>query len=73
MVLSGSINNGQASIKDVVTYVQVMFNVDLKDYHRKYTDIKASQNPTKFLDYLIDIIVDDIDQQDEKASNQKKK
>jgi RteC protein len=73
LVLSGSINNGQATIKDVVTYVQVMFNVDLKDYHRKYSDIKASQNPTKFLDYLIDVIVDDIDQQDEKASNQKKK
>jgi hypothetical protein len=73
LVLSGSINNGQATIKDVVDYVQIMFNVDLKDYSRKYYDLKTSQNPTKFLDYMIELIVDDIDQQDEKAINQKKK
>ena len=73
LVLSGSINNGKATIKDVVDYVQIMFNVDLKDYSRKYYDLKTSQNPTKFLDYMIELIVDDIDQQDEKAINQKKK
>jgi len=73
LVISGRINNGQATIKDVVTFMQVMFNVDLKDYHRKYQDIKASQNPTKFLDYLSEVIIDDIDQMDDKAINQKKK
>ncbi len=73
LVLSGRINNGQATTKDVVTFVQVMFNIDLKDYHRKYQDVKNSHNPTKFLDYLSEVINDDIDQQDEKASNQKKK
>lgn len=73
LVLSGSINNGKATIKDVVTYVQIMFNVDLKDYHRKYQDIKSSKNPTKFLDYLIDVVNDDIDQTDEKPFIQKKK
>lgn len=73
LVLSGDINNGKATIKDVVTYVQIMFNVDLKDYSRKYYDIKTSQNPTKFLDYLIEVVENDIDQQDEKAINQKKK
>lgn len=73
LVISGRINNGQASIKDVINYVQIMFNVDLKDYHRKYLDVKSSQNPTKFLDYLSEVVSDDIDQADEKPVNQKKK
>ena len=73
LVISGRINNGQATIKDVINYVQVMFNVDLKDYHRKYHDVKSSQNPTKFLDYLSEVVNDDIDQMDEKTINQKKR
>jgi RteC protein len=73
LVKSGSINNGNATIKDVVYYVQIMFNVDLKDYHRKYQDVKNSQNPIKFLEYLCELITDDVDIMDEKSINQSKK
>ncbi|MBK9736315.1 MAG: RteC domain-containing protein [Saprospiraceae bacterium] len=71
LVKSGRINNGLASIKDVIHFVQIIFNVDLKDYHRKYQDIKGSHDPTKFLDYLKEVIIDDIDQSDEKGHQSK--
>ncbi len=71
LVLSKSINNGSVSTKELVEYFQVMFNVDLKDHYRKYQDVKNSQDPTKFLDYLIELIKDDINDSDEKF-NQKK-
>lgn len=73
LVVSKRINNGLASVKDVVVYFQIMFNVDLKDYYRKYHDVKNSQDPTKFLDYLSECILEDISKSDEKASTSRKK
>lgn len=73
LVLSKSINNGNVTTKELVAYFQVMFNVDLKDHYRKYQDIKNSQDPTKFLDYLIELIKKDIDESDEKLIRQRKK
>ena len=49
-----------------------MFNVDLKDHYRKYQDVKNSQDPTKFLDYMIELIKDDINDHDEKVNQRKK-
>ncbi len=73
LVISGRINHGKATAVDVVRYAQVMFKVDLKDFYRKYQDVKNSQNPTKFLDYLSELIIEDINQHDEKAIIRKKK
>ncbi|MBK8625445.1 MAG: RteC domain-containing protein [Saprospiraceae bacterium] len=67
MVLTNSINNGNITTKELVEYIQVMFNVDLKDHYRKYQDVKNSQDPTKFLDYMIELIKDDINDHDEKG------
>ena len=72
MVLTNSINNGNITTKELVEYVQVMFNVDLKDHYRKYQDVKNSQDPTKFLDYMIELIKDDINDHDEKVNQRKK-
>ena len=66
LVLSKSINNGNVTIVELVNYFQVMFNVDLKDHYRKYNEIKNSKEPTKFLDYLIELIEKDIDEGEEK-------
>ena len=73
LVLSKSINNGNVTIVDLVNYFQVMFNVDLKDHYRKYQDIKTSQDPTKFLDYLIELIEKDIEESDEKLIKLRKR
>ena len=72
LVLSKSINNGSITTKELVEYFQVMFNVDLKDHYRKYQDVKNSQDPTKFLDYMIELIKDDINDHDEKVNQRKK-
>ena len=72
MVLTNSINNGNITTKELVEYIQVMFNVDLKDHYRKYQDVKNSQDPTKFLDYMIELIKDDINDHDEKVNQRKK-
>ncbi|MBK8346983.1 MAG: RteC domain-containing protein [Saprospiraceae bacterium] len=66
LVLSKSINNGNVTIVELVNYFQVMFNVDLKDHYRKYNEVKNSKEPTKFLDYLIELIEKDIDEGEEK-------
>lgn len=73
LVLSKSINNGNVTIVELVNYFQVMFNVDLKDHYRKYQDIKGSQEPTKFLDYLIELIEKDIEESEEKLINRRKR
>lgn len=36
--VSGSINNGQASLKDIMTVLQYMFNKQIGDYYRMYQD-----------------------------------
>ena len=73
LVLSKSINNGNVTIVELVNYFQVMFNVDLKDHYRKYNEVKNSKDPTKFLDYLIELIEMDIDESDEKLIKRRMK
>src|SRR5690606_15112182 len=50
---SGSFNNGDIQIKTLVLYFQNVFQVDLKYYYHKYTDISnRKKERTVFLDRL---------------------
>src|SRR5690606_12711451 len=50
---SGSFNNGDIQIKTLVLYFQNVFQVDLKYYYHKYTDISSQKKErTVFLDKL---------------------
>lgn len=53
LVESGSFNNGNVQIKSVILYFQQIFQVDLKYYYHKFTDISnRKKERTVFLDRL---------------------
>jgi len=53
LVECGSFNNGNVQIKSVIQYFQEIFQVDLKYYYHKYTDISnRKKERTVFLDKL---------------------
>ncbi len=48
-----SINNGNIELKEIVTRFQEIFDFDLKDFYKTYSEIKArKKSRTKFLDEL---------------------
>lgn len=50
---TGSINNGQADIKDLADFFQQILNIDLGEYYRAYIEIRSRKiNQTKFLDLM---------------------
>ena len=53
LIESGSFNNGNIQIKSVILYFQNIFQIDLKYYYHKYTDItNRKKERTVFLDRL---------------------
>lgn len=53
LVETGVFNNGNADIKNLVTFFQSVFQVDLRNYYHKYTDItNRKKERTVFLDKL---------------------
>jgi hypothetical protein len=53
LVESGTFNNGNVKIKTVILYFQTIFQVDLKYYYHKFTDISnRKKEKTIFLDKL---------------------
>lgn len=66
MVKGNLINNGNVTIADLMEYFQVTFNIDLKDYYKKYQDNINSDDPFKFLDFMKTIIESDIEKNLEK-------
>ncbi len=50
---SGSVNNGNIDISELVTIWEFVFQVDLKDYYHKYLDItRRKKEPVVFLERL---------------------
>lgn len=45
----GSLNNGQADIKEITKYFEVVFNIDLGDVYRSYIEIKNRSSRTLHL------------------------
>lgn len=50
---SGAIKGGKAGIKDMAMACELIFNLDLGNYYRKFLEIRARKiEPTKFLDRM---------------------
>ncbi len=60
-----SINCGNTGIKELASFMESMFNIDLGDYYRDYQQIKGRQNPTKYLDSLKAALIKRMNEQDE--------
>ncbi|MBK8516680.1 MAG: RteC domain-containing protein [Saprospiraceae bacterium] len=63
LVKGGKINNGNVSIKEIIDYFSVMFDIDLKDCYKKYKDAKGAGDPFKFLDYLKEVFAKDVEEE----------
>ena len=63
---SSAINNGHASITQIASLLQEVFHIDLGDYYRIYTEIRArKKSRVKFLDELSGSLMGHLDDQDQ--------
>ncbi len=54
---SGVINSGTVDIKEMASYFEYIFNIDLGNYYHTFIEIRARKNSkTKFLDKLIELL-----------------
>lgn len=60
------INNGNVSIKEVVAYIEIVFNIDLGDYYHTFRELRRRANRTAFLDKLTKFLNDRMDEADSK-------
>ena len=52
---AGILNNGNADIKEIMTYLEASFRIDLGDYYRTYLTIRErKKDRTSFLNSLIE-------------------
>ena len=59
------LNNGKADIKEIMTYLEASFKVDLGDYYRTYITIKdRKKDRTSFLSNLIKCLLKKMDEDD---------
>jgi RteC protein len=63
----GSFNGGNADIKEIANYFEVIFNIDLGDVYRSWYSIRSRKmEPTIFLDSLKTILQKKIEQEESK-------
>lgn len=61
----GSLNNGNADIKEIMNYLEAAFKVELGDYYRTYLSLKnRKKDRTAFLNCLIKNLVKKMDEDD---------
>ena len=63
---AGCFNHGHATIKEIVIYVENIFNIDLSGYYRMFCDIRNRVDRTAFLDKLIKFLKARMDEADRK-------
>lgn len=64
----GSFNNGKAEIKEIASYFESIFNIDLGDVYRSWYSIRARKTEeTNYLDNLMKILKKKIDQENNKS------
>lgn len=61
---AGCFNHGHITIKEIVVYIQVVFNIDLGDYYHTFRDLRRRVERTSFLDSLITHLSDRMDKAD---------
>jgi hypothetical protein len=66
---SGSLNEGKADVKEIASYFEQCFNIELGDLYRNYHDLKYRKiNRTKYLDELKNHLIKRMDTMDEKLN-----
>ena len=62
---AGVLNNGQADIKEIMTFMEASFQIDLGDYYRTYITMKdRKKDRTSFLNSLIKSLLKKMDVDD---------
>lgn len=61
---SGSINNGNASLKDLVKNIEKLLGVELGDYHHTFLRLRERSQPVKFLDRMRSKLTERIEEMD---------
>jgi hypothetical protein len=58
----GSLNNGNADIKEIMTYLEAAFDIDLEDYYRTFHSLKnRKRGQTTYIDSLREALKKKID------------
>ncbi|EGJ99171.1 hypothetical protein HMPREF9455_00605 [Dysgonomonas gadei ATCC BAA-286] len=63
----GCFNYGNVNIKEIVAYIEVVFNIDLGDYYGTFKEMRNRINRTSFLDKLVRVLNDRMDEIDRKS------
>ena len=61
---SHSINHGNCDLKEIISFFETGFNVELKNASRTYIEIKQRSIPTKYLDHLKESLIRKIQTED---------
>lgn len=65
LFLSGSLNNGQASIKEIADFVQRVFGIDLGNYYRIMQELRIRKSgPTNYIDRMKAALLQYMDETD---------
>lgn len=69
----GSINNGEAPINELATFIGALLNIDIRDCYSAYTDMKRRKNDSRtyFLDKMRERLNKRMEQDDEKERKRK--
>lgn len=59
-------NHGHANIKEIVVYIEIVFNIDLGDYYHTFLEMRNRIKRTAFLDKLLKVLNDRMDEVDSK-------
>lgn len=59
-------NHGHVNIKEIVAYIEIVFNIDLGDYYHTFCEMRNRVKRTAFLDKLIKFLNDRMDEVDRK-------
>ena len=62
----GCFNHGHANIKEIATYIEAVFNIDLGEYYGTFQEMRNRANRTAFLDSMIKVLKDRMDEVDRK-------
>ncbi|MDR0429352.1 MAG: RteC domain-containing protein [Tannerellaceae bacterium] len=62
----GCFNHGHTNIKEIATYIETVFNIDLGEYYGTFQEMRNRANRTAFLDSMIEALKKRMDEADRK-------
>jgi hypothetical protein len=63
---AGCFNYGHTTIKEIVAYIEIVFNIDLGDYYHTFYEMHDRVKRTDFLDKLVKFLNERMDEADRK-------